>query len=112
MKLVSVPPRRHLRPLRLAYAHQGRAVSDPREPDVVRGDPKPRVAKRPLALLDRFPPFFERREVPALARAAHDPQSSLRGVERQATADRKVLDRLVGSEAGVTEDAGGVQLRP
>ncbi len=50
--------------------------------------------KSALAFLDRLPPLLERREIPAAAVGAHDPQPALRAVERETSADREVLDRL------------------
>src|ERR1019366_7500191 len=112
VELIAIPPRRHLGTPRLTHPHQRRALLHSREPDVVRRHAKLRVAKQPLTLLDRLPSLLERTEIPSLTRAAHDPQAALRGVERQATADREVLDRLVLPEARMTENAGGIQLRP
>ena len=57
-----------------------------------------RAAERSLALFDRLPALLERREIPAAAVVADDPQSSLVGVEREPTADRKVLDTLIRAE--------------
>src|ERR1035437_9651928 len=108
MELIPIPPRRHLRPLRIAHPHERRPFFQPRKADVVRRHPQPRVAKQPLAFFNGLPSLLERREIPSLARAAHHPQPALRGVEREATANRKVLDGLVAAEAGMTEDAGGV----
>jgi hypothetical protein len=51
-----------------------------------------------LAFLDRFPSLFERSEVPASALLANGPQSSLRAIKSEATANGKMFYRLVLSE--------------
>jgi hypothetical protein len=104
-ELVAVTPRRELRPLRLADSYELETLAESGEPDLISRNPELRRTVRPLTLLDRFPPFLDRREVPALAPPAHDPQASLRGVERKPAPDGKMLDRFVGSELRVAEEA-------
>src|SRR5690606_16041435 len=97
-ELVAVAPGRELGPERRADAYQFHPLEQPREPDVLRRDAHARAAEQPLAVLDRLPALLERREVPALALAAHDPEPALRAVERDAPADREVLEHLVRAE--------------
>src|SRR5689334_382033 len=83
---------------------------EPRESDLVGGRAKPRVTIEALTLLDRFPAFLGRSQVPLPATTTHDPEAATLGVECEATADREVLDGLVSLERRVTEDAGGIHL--
>jgi hypothetical protein len=97
-ELVTVTPGRKLGSLRLPDPNQLQAFAQPREADVVGRDPLPRVAEELLALLDRFPPFFERREVPLLALATNNPEAPEFLVERQAPSHGERLDHLVRAE--------------
>ena len=97
-ELVTVSPCSKLRALRFADANQFQAFVQLREADVVGRDAFLRVAKELLALLDGFPAFFERREVPLLAFATHDPQAPAPLIEREPPADRERLDDLVCAE--------------
>src|SRR6185503_7128218 len=74
-ELIAVSPRRHFRPLRRADPDESQSLAQLREPNVLRRHPQLRLGEQALALLDRFPPLLERREVPPLARLAHDPQA-------------------------------------
>src|ERR1035437_4322253 len=69
MELIPIPPRRHLRPLRIAHPHERRPLLQSREPDVVRRHSQLRVAKQPLAFFNGLPALLQRREIPSLARA-------------------------------------------
>src|SRR5690606_21307636 len=80
--------------------------------DVLRGCPDARIAEAPLARLDRLPSLLERREVPAFALAAHDPEAAAIGVEGEAPADREVLHDFVRAERLVAEHAGRVHGAP
>ena len=111
-ELVAVAPRRHLRTLRIADAHELEPFLEPRETDLVGGHAQPGGAEGALALLDRLPALLERGEVPALALPAHDPEPALRRVEREPSPDREVLDRLVAAECAAAEQAGAVHVRP
>src|SRR5215217_3942921 len=104
-ELIAVAPRRHFGPLRRSDPDEIEAVTSSGHADVVGGHAKARLTEQALAFFDRLPSLLERRQVPSLAFPAYDPQPSARGIERQATPDRKLLDRLVGPEVGVTEDA-------
>src|SRR5262249_31931011 len=104
-ELIAVSPRGEFRAQRLADANERQPVAQLGEPDVVRRDPASRVTVPLLGLLDRLPALFQRREVPALALRTDDPQPPLGGVERQALADRKRLDGLVGAERLIAEQA-------
>ena len=86
-ELIAVAPRRELRTLRLADAHQLRTVGQAGQSDIVRAHPHARIAKRSLALLDRLPPLVERCEIPALTATADDPEPTVARVECDATSD-------------------------
>ena len=107
-ELIAVAPGRKLRAERLADSNQRRSVTDLREPNVVRRHPFAGIAIQLFGLLNRLPPFVERREVPALTRPADHPQSAARSVERQAFSDRKCLDGLVRAKRFVAENAGRI----
>ena len=107
-ELVAVPPRRHFGAHRGPDADELQPLPDARQSDVLRGHAQPRVRELSFALFDRFPSLFDRREIPALALSAHDPQSPTRRVEHEAAADREMLDHLVRAETRMAEDAGGV----
>lgn len=85
--------------------HELRSLAKPSEPDVFSRDAKLCAAKSALAFLDRFPALFDGRQIPAFALPAHHPQASLRGVKCQPASDGEVLDRFVGSELRVAEEA-------
>ena len=51
-----------------------------------------------LAILDGLPSFLEWCEVPLRAPLAHDPEATLRRIEREPSPDRKRLDDFVLSE--------------
>src|SRR5262245_35685681 len=59
-ELVSVTPRRVLRPERLADPDQLRTIAQAREPDVLRRNTLFGIAEKSLRLLDCLPPFLER----------------------------------------------------
>ena len=61
-----------------------------------------------LALLDRLPALLERREVPSLALAAHDPQRPFAASNARRRPTGNVLDGLVATEVAVTEQTGRV----
>src|SRR5690348_4147251 len=79
-----------------------------RERDVVGGDAQAGAAEETLAAVDRLPSLLERREVPARAPRADDPEPPLRRIERQPPSYRAGGDVIVGAEVGVAEEAGGV----
>ena len=82
----------------------GRARPDQR--DVVRlGEEPAVVAGQALQLLERLPALLNGREVPAAAGAADGPEPAPARVERDAAADREMLDRTFRAERGVTEHA-------
>ena len=91
-------------PLRRADAHELDTFAHARETDVVRRDPQLRVGECALAFLDRFPPLFQWSEIPALAGAAHHPQSTFRGIEGEPSSYREVLDEFVASEIAVAKE--------
>ena len=97
-ELVPVSPCSKLRALRVADANQFQAFVHLRQADVVGRDAFLRVVEELFALLDGFPSFLERREVPLLALATHDPQAPAPLIEREPSADRERLDDLVGAE--------------
>src|SRR5215204_2333454 len=72
-ELITVTPCGELRPERFTDPHQGGAVAELRETDVVGRYALPCIAVQLLRLFDRFPAFLERREVPALTLRAHHP---------------------------------------
>src|SRR5688572_19693195 len=80
----------------------------PGEPDVVGGHPEARSAKERLALLDGFPPFLDRREVPLRATETHRPEASLRCIEGNSPPDREVFHDIVGAESSGAEQARAV----
>ena len=94
-ELIAVAPRGELGTLRRANSHERRPVTQLRQADVLGRDAAPRITKQLLGRLDRLPAVLERREIPSLAVRAHDPQPSLRGVEREPLSDREGLERLV-----------------
>src|SRR5665213_203486 len=105
-ELISVTPRCHFRPLRASHAHELEALAHTRQAYVIRRHAERRAAKESLALLNRLPAFFQRREIPALARPTDDPQPALLLIEREAASDGKMFDYLVRAEVVVTEEAG------
>ncbi len=107
-ELIPIPPRCELGTKRGADAHELQTFTKPREPDVLRGQAEPGEPEHPLALLYRFPPLFERREVPLMARCAQRPQPTASRVECHTAPDGKRLERLVRAEVGVAEQAGAV----
>ncbi len=109
-ELIAVPPGSELVPERSAHPDELKALGEPREPDIVRRRSETRVVEPPLARLDRLPARIQRREVPPFAAPADDPQTAARGVERETSADRKLLDRLVRSQVVVAVDAGRVHV--
>ncbi|HEY5087089.1 MAG TPA: hypothetical protein VII66_07030 [Gemmatimonadaceae bacterium] len=65
-----------------------------------------RATEEALALFDRFPSFFDGSEIPALARATHNPQPALVPVERKTAPDGKMLDYFVRAKVIMAEQAG------
>ena len=59
-------------------------------------------------MFDRLPARFQRRQIPAFAVPAHDPQASLRRVIRKPPADREIFDRRVPAKIRVAEQTGRV----
>jgi len=107
-ELIPIPPRRELRPQRLADPYELCTVTKSSEPDLVRRGAEARAAVQTLCVLDRLPSLFERREVPPFAGWAYDPKPSLRRVERETAANGKVLDRLVRPERTIAEETRSV----
>src|SRR5690348_667178 len=103
-----VAPRGDLGEERRPDANELEPRAQMRERDVVGGHTQPRAAEETLAAVDRLPPLLERREVPALASRADDPEPSLHRIERQPPSYRAGGDVIVGTEVGVAEEAGGV----
>ena len=98
-ELVAVPPGGELGPWRLPDPHQIQPLLVARKADVLCRDPNTGLAEDSLAGLNRFPAFFQRREVPASALRAHDPESSLRGVESESALGwSRLLQRQGASE--------------
>src|SRR5580704_7856844 len=79
---VHIPPRRELGARRFADVYELEALREARQPDLIGRGPHPRRAILALALLDGLPALLDRRQVPAAALGADDPQSSSRAVER------------------------------
>src|SRR5450759_1867848 len=104
-ELISVTPGRELGPLWFSDAHELEPLIETCQPDLLGRNTKLRVAVRPLALLDGLQALIDGRQIPAFAFPAHHPQASLRGVECEPSPDWKVLDRLVGAERRVAEEA-------
>src|SRR6185437_10722486 len=105
-ELIAVAPRGELRPQRPANANELEPLAQPRHADVVGGHAQLRRAEAPLALFNGFPALIQRREVPPLTLATHDPESPPFGVERQASPDGERLDHLIRSEGSVAEETG------
>src|SRR5205823_13947879 len=80
-ELIAVAPRGKLRAQRLPDADQFETLVQSSEADVFRRDALSCRTEASLAILDGFPAFFERREVPTLALATHRPQAAFGGVE-------------------------------
>jgi hypothetical protein len=107
-ELISVTPGRELGPLRLANPHQLETLGDSGQSDLIGRNAKPGRKIRPLTLLDGLPTLFDGRQIPTFTLSAHHPQSPLCSIECESPADRKMLDRLVCSEAGVAEQASRI----
>src|SRR6185437_1791171 len=88
-ELIPVSPCSHFGPLRITDTDQLQTFAHARESDVFRRHAQLRVAKQPLALLDRFPSFFDRSEIPSLTRATNYPQPALVPVERKSASNGK-----------------------
>ena len=97
---------------RRSSAHQIRSVGDSSETDVLRRDAKRRSAKKAFRFLHRFPPLFERRQIPPAAMGADYPEPALRRVECETPANRKMLQRLIAAERARAEHAGAVHRGP
>jgi hypothetical protein len=110
-KPLAVAPRRELGAQRLPDANEVEPLSQGGEADVVGGNAQRRSPECPFALLDRLPALLDRREVPVATLCAHRPQPPSGRIERQPSADGKVLDDVVRAELGVAEEAGGVHGR-
>ena len=91
-ELIAVAPRGELGTQRLPDAHQLEPLVESSQADVFRGDTLSRRTEASLAILDRLPALFERRQVPTLALATHRPQAALGGVEGQPPPDGERLD--------------------
>jgi hypothetical protein len=96
-ELIAVPPGGELRSEWLTDAHELRSVAKSGKSDLIRRSAQSRTTIEPLGVLDGFPTFFERREVPSLAGGAHDPQPTFGCVECEPATDREMLDGLVMS---------------
>src|SRR6185437_9001977 len=107
-ELIPVSPCSHFGPLRITDTDQLQTFAHARESDVFRRHAQLRVAKQPLALLDRFPSFFDRSEIPSLTRATNYPQPALVPVERKSASNGEVLDYFVRAEVTVAEEAGRI----
>src|SRR5207237_641777 len=82
--------------------------AQPGEPNLVGRDTEPGGAELPLRLLDGLPARLQRREVPALALPADDPQPPPRPVVRETAAHGERFEHLVTAEWLVAEQAGRV----
>ena len=102
-ELVSVAPRRELRPHGPSDPHELETLRVLRQAHVLRRHANPSVPEEPLAHLHRLPPLLERGEVPALALAADDPETAPLRVEGQPTTHGEVLDHLILTEWAVAE---------
>ncbi len=105
-ELIPISPCCHFWPQRIADPYELEPFTHACEADVIGRHSQLRAAKQSLALLDRFPSFFERCEVPARARLAYDPESSLLSIECQAASNGKMLDYFVRAKIAMTEEAG------
>ena len=107
-EVAPIPPRGELRAKRRADANQLQSVGSRARPMLL-VETRTKVPRyESLALFDRLPALLERREIPAPAVMADDPEPSFVGVEREPTTDRKVLDTLIRAELLRTEQARGV----
>src|SRR5262249_37401233 len=104
-ELIAVAPGGEFRTQRRTDADEGEPIAELGETDVVSGNAAARVAVELLGLLDCFPAFLERRQVPPLALRAHDPEPPFGGIECQALPDRERFDRLIRAERFVAEQA-------
>ena len=104
-ELVAVAPRSELGALGLADAHQRQSLRMAGETDVVGGDADAGVPEEALAVLDRFPALLQRREVPAFALHAHDPEAAADRVEGQPAPHWERLHHLIGTQRLVAEHA-------
>jgi len=107
-ELIAVAPGSEFGAQRLTDTYQLGALPQPRESDLIGGEPHAGAAEESLALLDRFPAIVKGREVPALALAADHPEPAFRGVEGDAPAYAQVLHDGVLAEVTVTEEAAAV----
>ncbi len=107
-ELIAVSPGRKFGPQRLADPHERRSVAHLGQAYVVGRQAAARIGEQLLGRFDRFPALLERRQIPAFAVRADDPQPPALGVERQALADRKRLERLIGAERLVAKQTGGI----
>jgi hypothetical protein len=82
-----IAPRRELRAQRLSDAHQLQSLGQSGQTDVVGGGSEHRATKPTLTRFDCLPPLLERRQVPAAAPQADDPETPFLGVECQAAAN-------------------------
>src|SRR5690606_16419885 len=105
-ELVAVAPRRKLRSQRLANADEVEPIRRPRQTHILRGHPLARIAIQPLARLNGLPALFERREAPAFARAADDPQPAATRVKRQSATDGHLLQHVVPPQISRAEETG------
>src|SRR5437762_3355255 len=97
-ELIAIAPCRHLGPQGASDPHQHQSFAQLGEPDVVGRHAKASLRKQALGFFDRLPALLEWREVPALALPADNPKPPLRCVERETSADRKMLDDFVATE--------------
>jgi hypothetical protein len=104
-ELIPVTPRGELWPQRLSDADQLESLGKSRETDVFRGHAFVRVAKQPLAILDRFPTFLEWGEIPPLARLAHHPEPAAPLIEGQPSPHWERLDDFIRAQRVITKQA-------
>ena len=109
LEVASISPRRELGPQWLSDANQIGSFLDACQADLICRGSENRSPKLPLAFFYRFPPLFQRCEVPSTALRADCPQPSLCTVEGKPATDRETFDRFVTTKRRMTEDAGRVQ---
>ncbi len=95
---IHIAPCRELEPWRLADADELQALREARQADLIGRGPYTRRAILALALLDGLPALLDRRQVPAAAPGADDPQTSVRTVEREPPANGQLFDDLIRAE--------------
>ena len=92
--MIAVPPGCELGALRFPDPHEFETLGVARDADVPGRCPHAGAAVEAFTFLDRLPAFFQRRKVPTPALPAHNPEASLRGVERESPPDREASTTL------------------